>query len=37
MDGEFFVLSAAHTEEDIDQTVKALCDSLDAMLSLKLI
>ncbi|GAI79542.1 unnamed protein product, partial [marine sediment metagenome] len=31
MEGRLFVLSAAHTEEDIDQTVKALCDSLDAM------
>lgn len=28
-----FILSAAHTEEDIDQTVKALCDSLDAMIA----
>jgi glutamate-1-semialdehyde 2,1-aminomutase len=33
MGGRFFVLSAAHTEEDIDQTVKALCDSLDAMIA----
>ena len=27
-----FILSVAHTEEDIDQTVKALGDSLDAMI-----
>ena len=33
MGGRFFILSAAHTEEDIDQTVKALCDSLDAMIA----
>ena len=32
MGGRMFILSAAHTEEDIDQTVKALCDSLDAMI-----
>ena len=32
MGGRLFILSAAHTEEDIDQTVKALCDSLDAMI-----
>ncbi len=31
MGGRMFILSAAHTEEDIDQTVKALCDSFDAM------
>ena len=29
----FFILSAAHTEEDIDQTVKALGDSLNAMIA----
>ncbi len=28
-----FILSAAHTEEDIDQTVKAFGDSLDAMIA----
>jgi len=33
MGGRLFILSAAHTEEDIDQTVKALCDSLDAMIA----
>ncbi len=33
MGGKLFILSAAHTEEDIDQTVKALCDSLDAMIA----
>jgi len=32
MGGRMFILSATHTEEDIDQTVKALCDSLDAMI-----
>ncbi len=29
----FFILSTAHAEEDIDQTVKALGDSLDAMVA----
>jgi glutamate-1-semialdehyde 2,1-aminomutase len=29
----FFALSAAHTEEDIDQTVHAFGDSLDAMIA----
>jgi len=33
MGGRFFVMSAVHTEEDIDQTVKALSASLDAMLA----
>ncbi|MFC1984505.1 aspartate aminotransferase family protein [Chloroflexota bacterium] len=33
MGGRLFALSAAHTEEDIDQTVKALCDSFDAMIA----
>jgi len=33
MGARFFVLSAAHTEEDIDQTVKAFGDSLDAMIA----
>jgi hypothetical protein len=33
MGGRFFIMSAAHTEEDIDQTVKALCDSLEAMIA----
>jgi hypothetical protein len=32
MAGRFFILSTAHTEEDIDQTVKAFGDSLDAMI-----
>jgi len=31
--GRFFILSAAHTEEDIDKTVKAFGDSLDAMIA----
>ncbi len=29
----FFILSVAHTEKDIDQTVKAFADSLDAMIA----
>ncbi len=33
MGGRFFILSAAHTEEDIAQTVKAFGDSLDAMIA----
>jgi len=33
MGGRMFILSVAHTEEDIDQTVKALCDSFDAMMA----
>ncbi|MCD6599721.1 MAG: aminotransferase class III-fold pyridoxal phosphate-dependent enzyme [Dehalococcoidia bacterium] len=33
MDGEIFILSAAHTKEDIDQTVKAFGDSVDAMIA----
>ena len=32
-DRGFFVLSAAHTREDIDQTVQAFGDSLEAMLA----
>jgi glutamate-1-semialdehyde 2,1-aminomutase len=32
-DRGFFVLSAAHTREDIDQTVQALADSLDSMVA----
>jgi len=32
-DRGLFVLSAAHTREDIDQTVQALADSLDAMVA----
>jgi len=32
MGARLVILSAVHTEEDIDQTVKALCDSLDAMI-----
>jgi glutamate-1-semialdehyde 2,1-aminomutase len=31
MGGRFFVLSAAHTEEDVDQTIEALVASLEAM------
>jgi len=33
MNGEMFILSAAHTEEDIDQTIDAFGDSLDAMIA----
>ncbi len=33
MGGRFFILSAAHTEEEIDQTVKVLGDSVDAMIA----
>jgi len=33
MAGRFFILSTAHTEEDIDQTVQAFADSLDAMIA----
>jgi len=33
MDGELFILSAAHTKEDIDQTIHAFGDSLDAMIA----
>jgi glutamate-1-semialdehyde 2,1-aminomutase len=33
MGARFFILSAVHTEEDIDQTVKAFGDSLDAMIA----
>jgi glutamate-1-semialdehyde 2,1-aminomutase len=33
MEGKLFVLSMAHTEEDIDLTVRALADSLDAMVT----
>jgi len=33
MGARFFILSAAHTNEDIDQTVKAFADSLDAMIA----
>jgi len=33
MGARLFILSAAHTEEDIDQTVKAFGDSLDAMIA----
>ena len=33
MDGELFILSAAHTKEDIDQTIEAFGDSLDAMIA----
>jgi len=33
MDGEIFILSAAHTKEDIDQTTEAFGDSLDAMIA----
>ncbi|GAH62773.1 unnamed protein product, partial [marine sediment metagenome] len=33
MSGRFFILSAAHTEQDIDQTIQAFGDSLDAMIA----
>lgn len=33
MEGKLFVLSMVHSEEDIDLTVKALADSLDAMIA----
>jgi glutamate-1-semialdehyde 2,1-aminomutase len=33
MGGRIFILSAAHSEEDIDQTVKAFGNSLDAMIA----
>ena len=33
MGARFFILSTAHTEEDIDQTVDSLGHSLDAMLA----
>jgi len=33
MGGGFFVLSAAHTREDIDRTIHALGDSLDTMIA----
>ena len=32
MGGRFFVLSAPHTEEELDQTVESLVSSLDAMI-----
>ena len=32
MGGKFFILSSAHTKEDIDRTITILCDSLDAMI-----
>jgi glutamate-1-semialdehyde 2,1-aminomutase len=33
LSGELFILSAVHTKEDIEQTVYALSDSLDAMIA----
>jgi len=33
MSGRMFILTAAHTEDDIDQTIDAFSDSLDAMIS----
>jgi len=33
MDARFFILSAVHSEQDIDQTMNAFADSLDAMLA----
>ena len=33
MGARFFVLSAAHTKEDIDQTIKAFASSLDEMIA----
>ncbi|MBE9505485.1 MAG: aminotransferase class III-fold pyridoxal phosphate-dependent enzyme, partial [Chloroflexi bacterium] len=32
-DGEMYVLSAAHTNQDVDRTLEALDDSLDAMIA----
>jgi len=33
MGGRIFILSSIHTEADIDQTIKAFSDSLDAMIA----
>ena len=33
MDARFFILSAAHSEQDIDRTMDALAESIDAMLA----
>jgi len=33
MGARFFILSAAHTKEDIDQTMEALASSLDEMIA----
>jgi glutamate-1-semialdehyde aminotransferase len=33
MGARFFVLSAAHTKDDIDQTIEALDSSLDDMIA----
>jgi len=33
MGGRFFILSVAHTREDIDQTIQAFGDSLEAMIA----
>ncbi len=33
MGGRFFILTVAHTKEDIDQTMDAFADSLDAMVA----
>ncbi len=33
MGARMFIMSAAHTKEDIDQTVKAFGDSIDAMIA----
>ena len=31
MAARFFIMSVAHTEEDLDRTIEALVDSLEAM------
>jgi len=33
MGGRFFIMSAVHTQDDIDETIKAFGDSLDAMIA----
>ena len=33
MGARLFIFACVHTEEDVDQTVKALADSLDAMVA----
>jgi hypothetical protein len=33
MGAGFFILSSVHNEGEIDRTVEALCDSLDAMIA----
>ena len=33
MGARLFIFSSVHSEEDVDQTVQALADSLDAMVA----